>query len=300
MQAPPSTKQAISDLFDPLRDLIPSGQLRSIVYALLIMVGGVIVARILRRFFRASWLHPQQQQIIGRILSYFVHVLALTWALHELGVSIGALIGAAGILTVALGFGARTATTNLISGLFLMGERPFVVGDIIKVGDASGTVLSIDLLSIKLRTLDNLLERVPNENVLKLKVTNMTRFPIRRLDLKFGVPHDTDLGLAKKVLLEAAAKVQLCLEEPKPRVFYQGFSESALDLQLSVWSVREKYLEHRDQMVDAMLKALRANNVRLATPRRSVDGALADSPSAVSTDPAAAAQAAPSEPGQLL
>jgi hypothetical protein len=88
-------------------------------------------------------------------------------ALHQAGLKLGVLPGAAGILTVAIGFASQTSASNLISGLFVIAERPFVVGDIIRVAETTGEVLSVDLLSVKIRTFDNLYVRIPNEGIIR-------------------------------------------------------------------------------------------------------------------------------------
>ena len=92
---------------------------------------------------------------------YLILCLFLVSALVELGFSLGVLVGTAGILTVAIGFASQTSMSNLISGLFLIGEQSFAVGDIIKIDQITGVVLSIDLLSTKLRTFDNTYVRLP-------------------------------------------------------------------------------------------------------------------------------------------
>jgi small-conductance mechanosensitive channel len=251
-----------------LRELVPSGELRSLIYAALIVIGGYVLARLARRFFRVGWLHPQQQLIIGRVLSYGVFGLAVTWALRELGVSLGALLGAAGILTVAIGFAAKTAASNLISGLFLMGERPFLIGDTIRVGDAFGVVVSIDLLSVKLRTFDNLLERIPNETLLKTKVTNLSRFPIRRADIKLRLPVGCDVPAIKKLLLAIADAEPLALEEPRPVLQHLGFGDAFLDVQFCVWAQREKFLELRTAINARIPEALAKHGIKLAPPQQ--------------------------------
>src|SRR5688572_20435659 len=87
-----------------------------------------------------------QQVMLARRISYWVLLgLTLVSSLHHLGFDLSVLVGAAGILTVAVGFASQTSASNLISGLFLIAERPFVVGDVITVGGRTGEVVSIDL-----------------------------------------------------------------------------------------------------------------------------------------------------------
>ncbi|MCB1618545.1 MAG: mechanosensitive ion channel, partial [Pseudomonadales bacterium] len=112
------------------------------------LVSGAVIRVLGKRLDR------QQLPILRRILYYGILLLFLMSALRELGFDLSVLVGAAGILTVAVGFASQTSASNLISGLFLIAERPFHPGEIIDVGGITGEVLAIDLLSIKLRTFD--------------------------------------------------------------------------------------------------------------------------------------------------
>ena len=102
-------------------------------------------------------------------------------------IDLTALLGAAGIAGLTIGVASKNSVGNIISGIFLISEKSFQVGDVVKIKDKTGIVYSIDLLSIKLRTFDNLYVRIPNENIINSDVTTVTRFPIRRMDINiFG------------------------------------------------------------------------------------------------------------------
>ncbi len=123
-------------------------QLYAVVRAAFTLILGAAAAHLLRSAIgrvldrRTS----AQVAVLGRRVSFYL-VLGLTFAsaLRELGLNLGVLLGAAGVLTVAVGFAAQTSAANLISGLFLMSEGPFVLGEVIEVGGTTGEVLSIDL-----------------------------------------------------------------------------------------------------------------------------------------------------------
>ena len=85
----------------------------------------------------------------------------------------------------------------------------------------------MNLLSVKLRTFDNLFVRIPNETMIKSEVTNLRRFPIRRIDLQIGVAYKEDLREVREVLLEVADRNPLCLEEPAPLIIFQGDGDSS-------------------------------------------------------------------------
>lgn len=231
--------------------LLQKETLLNLARALLILLVGYVIAKIASKSIgRLVKKHASTHQYImlQRAVFYFLFIFFLIAALKEMGFDLSVLLGAAGILSVAIGFASQTSASNLISGLFLLGERPFGVGDIIKVGNTTGEVLSIDLLAAKLRTFDNLYVRIPNETMLKSEVTTLTRFPIRRLDLQIGVAYKENIEKVREALFAVADKNPLSLEEPKPLFIFQGFGDSALNLQFSVWAKRENFLELKNSI----------------------------------------------------
>jgi small-conductance mechanosensitive channel len=248
-------------------------RLLTVLQALIILVAGWVIARAVGAVAgkavgrRAT---PQGAMLARRIVFYSVLGLAVMAALNQLGFHLGVLLGAAGILTVAIGFASQTSASNLISGLFLIAERPFVVGDVIKVGGTTGEVLSIDLLSVKLRTFDNLYVRVPNETIIKSEITNLTHFPIRRFDMQIGVAYKEDLEKVKSVLFEVADRNPLCLTEPAPLFIFKAYGESALEMQFSVWAQRQQWLEMRNQMHVDIKAAFAAHGIEIPFPHRTL------------------------------
>lgn len=226
------------------------------------------VARILEREGR-----PQQALIAKRVVSYILFGLVVVGTLHELGFHLGVLFGAAGILTVALGFASQTSASNLISGLFLIAERSFTVGDIVQIGDHTGEILSIDLLSVKLRTYENTLVRVPNEEIIKSRIKNLTAFPIRRSDIVVHVSYESNLQHVRRVFEEAMARVPHCLADPGPEFFVKRFADSSVELQLCAWTRREGFAEFQNVMRMATLEALQDAGVEIPFPRFVVEGA---------------------------
>jgi small-conductance mechanosensitive channel len=243
------------------------------VEALGILLLGFLLARLLQawalRLLR-SRVNPQAALLWGR--GFFVATLglALLAALNRLGVDFTLLVGAAGVLTVALGFAAQTSVSNLISGLFLVAERPFEIGHIIEVGGVTGEVLSVDSLSVKLRTFDNRYVRLPNETLLKSEITNLSRFPIRRIDMKLRIGFGEDLRAVETLLKATADRHPLCLDEPRPLLFVRGFGESGIDIQFSVWAAQEDYLEARNGIQREVVEAFSAADIEIPLPQRVV------------------------------
>ena len=252
---------------------LQSEHIDHLIKASVLLLAGFICAsmasRAVSRFFSKNF---SQHHIVlfKRLLYWLIVALFVASALKQLGFSLSVLLGAAGVLSVALGFASQTSASNLISGLFLIGEQPFKLGDTIKVGNTTGEVLSIDLLSVKLRTFDNLFVRIPNETLIKSEVTNLTRFPIRRFDLLLGVAYKEQIAVVRQVLMDVADKNPLCLDEPNPMFLFLGFGDSALNIQFSVWSKRENFRDLRNSLQEEVKLAFDKAGIEIPFPQRVV------------------------------
>jgi small-conductance mechanosensitive channel len=186
--------------------------------------------------------------LVGRIVFYGGLLLILVTVLQELGFNVVALLGAAGVLGVAIGFASQTAVSNIISGFFLLLERPFSVGDIIKSGDTVGYVESIDLLSVHVRTSDNKLVRLPNEAMLKQSLSNVTYYPIKRIDCVISMPYAVDIEHAKSLIKHVATNNELFLKDPAVVVMVHKLAQHDFDVEMRiflmvrVWVATEKFL----------------------------------------------------------
>src|SRR5690625_4090903 len=248
--------------------------------ALLVTAGLIVAALVARTAFKVMlrYLGIHHSTLFKRLLYWLVLSLFLASALRQMGFSLGVLLGAAGILSVALGFASQTSASNLISGLFLVGERPFGIGDIIEVGSTRGEILSVDLLSVKLRTYDNLLVRIPNETLIKTEVINLSRFPLRRADLKLSVARKENIQRVRELLFAVAESNVLCLEEPKPLFIILGFGAYSTDIQFSVWAKRENFLALKNSMYEDIKLAFEEQQIEIPFPHTSLYAGSASEP----------------------
>jgi len=262
-------------------DLIKASPLFTLSQALVMILLGFIIAKlfssaVVKVIEEKLTLHSRL--ILRRAIFYGIFGLVIFTALKHLGIDLSILLGAAGILTVAIGFASQTSASNLISGIFLMMERPFSITDVIKVNDITGEVVSIDLLSVKLRTFDNLFVRIPNESMIKSAVTTLTKFPIRRADLKIGIAYKEDIEQVREILMSIAEKNLICLDEPAPIFILTGFGTSSIDIQFSVWARRENFLELKNTMHIEIKKAFDKHSIEIPFPHLSVYAGEATKP----------------------
>ncbi|MEE2787016.1 MAG: mechanosensitive ion channel family protein [Myxococcota bacterium] len=243
----------------------------TVLFLMVSRFGIIVVARACRGRFGVTG-----ALLIQRMLWYPLLILVVSNALSRLGFDTSVLLGAAGVLTVAAGFAAQTSAANIISGLFLLGERPFAVGDVIQFEHVTGTVVSIDLLSVKLCTFDNLLVRLPNEVVLKKKLTNLSHFKIRRVDVPIHLARTADFNRAIEILRRTAGDLPHCLDEPEPIIIYDSFSASGQRFKFCIWGQASEFLVLKNTFNAQANHALLAAEIELAVQPVSIRYEAAD------------------------
>lgn len=242
----------------------------------------ILIRKLVTRMVKGR-LSPQSEQLIVRAV-YFLSVLILVVSvLNEFGFKLSALLGAAGVLGVAIGFASQTSVSNIISGIFLISEKPFVVGDFIEVNKIRGRIESIDLLSLKLRLPDNSYVRVPNETMIKTEVTNVTRFPDRRVDLNVLVAYKEDLRKVLEVLKEIAASEPLALQEPAPMIVLESFGEYGINILYGVWGRSEDFFNLRSKLILRVKESFAAHGIEIPFPHLSLYAGSESEPIKITT-----------------
>lgn len=204
--------------------------------------------------------------LVRKLVFYLGLLIIFISVMMELGFDLTGLLATAGIATVAIGFAAQTSLSNLISGLFLIGEKPFRIGDLVRVENILGVVESIDLLSIKIRTLDNLFVRIPNESMIKNPVTTVTRYPIRRMDLDLSVAYKEDVGRVLQILAELASNNPYALDEPAPLILFNNFGESALEFRFGLWFEKTNFLLLRNSIMKEIKERFDKEGIEIPFP----------------------------------
>ncbi len=290
----------MTDTMEVLADLSVNQQILVWIKAVLILLGGLLVVRLIgNALFRAidGIMEVTAARTLKRIVIWGLSAVVVLATLHQLGFNLGVLLGAAGILSVALGFASQTSASNLVSGLFLVLEKSFGIGDVIRIGGTTGEVLSIDLLSVKLRTFDNLYVRIPNETLIKTEITNFSRFPIRRYDLQVGIAYKEDLKRVHDLLIDVADAYEFSLDHPRPLIIFQGFGNSSIDLQFSIWTASSNFLQTRNEMPARVKQAFDDAGIEIPFPHRTLYTGAETAPFPVHLESSAAPEAAIPERG---
>ena len=214
--------------------------------------------------------NPFVARLLGRMAAGIVFILGVVYTMSRLGVSIAPLLGALGLIGLALAFAFQDILENFIAGILMSLRRPFNEGDQIKTGDIEGTVQDITLRSVTLRAYNGVRIYVPNAMVWKSPIFNHTELGSRRTTLTVGVAYDTDLDAAQRVLVETMASVDGVLSEPPPRAFVQQFGDSSIDFAMRFWHEPQTAVEWevRDLVARTLKKNLDAAGIEIPFPQR--------------------------------
>ncbi|RWM23270.1 MAG: mechanosensitive ion channel family protein [Mesorhizobium sp.] len=162
--------------------------------------------------------------------------LAALVGVSAAGIDLSNLALVAGALSLGIGFGLQNVVSNFVSGLILLAERPFKVGDWIVAGDISGTVKKISVRATEIETFQRQSVILPNSNLINNAVGNWThRNKLGRIDIKVGIAYGSDVKQAHAVLLEIARGHPLVLKNPEPFVLFTNFGPAALEFEIRVF-----------------------------------------------------------------
>lgn len=176
------------------------------------------------------------------IVAAAVYIIFQIW-----GIDMTAWLASAGIVGIAVGFAAKDTLANLFSGVFILADTPYKIGDYVVLdGDQRGKVTHIGLRSTRLITRDDIEVTVPNSIMGNSKVTNQSGgpHPKFRIRVKIGVAYGTDIDQVEQILMDIATTEPLVTETPEPRVRFRNFGASSLDFELLCW-IQEPELSGR-------------------------------------------------------
>jgi small-conductance mechanosensitive channel len=216
--------------------------------------------------------------LLKKFSGAIIYATAVILALDTLGINVMPFVAGAGVAGIAVGFAAKDTLSNLIAGVLLIIDRPFEVGDRIEVwsapaGSASwGDVIDIGLRATKIKTTDNIVIIIPNNEIMKRDIVNYTIISTHiRVRINVGVAYDADIEKAKKLVLDVADSVDWISKSPAPKVVVRSFGESSVDLQLRVWiHDARKRMDTISYVTDKIKTAFDKHGIEIPYPKRDI------------------------------
>lgn len=207
---------------------------------------------------------------LQRITHYTILILGVLFSFQFIGIDLSGLTVIFGLLSVGIGFGLQNLTSNFISGIMLLFERPISVGDRIIVGELEGDVKEINMRSTTINSIDNVSIIVPNSDFISGNVINYSHGDTRiRITVDVGVSYNSDLDLVLKVIKEVAVNHKKVIQSPEPIVLFRDFGDSAWEMRLRCWifNPKEQYVIASELRCE-IVRQFRKNNIEIPFPQR--------------------------------
>ncbi|MEZ5279324.1 MAG: mechanosensitive ion channel family protein [Acidimicrobiales bacterium] len=208
--------------------------------------------------------------LLGRVTGYVIITFGLVYALESLGIAVGPVLGALGIIGIAVAFALQDILENFVAGIILQVRRPFGPDDEIVADGQEGRVLAIDARTVTVRTPDGETVRIPSASVIKNPITNHTQLGRRRTTVAVGVAYGTDLRHATEVTRSAVVGCSGVLDTPRVEVYVEGFGSSSIDLAVRYWhqpSIAELWRVRHNVNV-AIAEAYEEAGIEIPFPQR--------------------------------
>ncbi|HMP83394.1 MAG TPA: mechanosensitive ion channel [Verrucomicrobiota bacterium] len=249
-----------------------------IAMALIILVVGYWLADILSRLIepiavKRLKIERNQAVLIRRWVRVVLILTLVVFSLTSVKIPLTVFAFAGGALAIGVGFGTQTLLKNFISGIIILFERPFRVGDVLDVDDQRGTVTSIGIRSSVIQRWDGTETLIPNSTLLESSVTNWT-YTNRsvRFTVSVGVAYGSDTRRVAQLLDEIAERHGLVQDDPKPQIIFTEFGDNALIFELRYWVdiLKNNGLQIGSDLRHMIATTFAENNISIAFPQRDV------------------------------
>jgi len=258
--------------------MVLKGTILTIVVALwsvaLLRASKVVLDALSRNVDRFHWIQPKTVPLLDMVVKFLVAGAAVYFVCVAWGIPLTSWLASAGIVGIAVGFAAKDTLANLFSGVFILADAPYKVGDfVILDGELRGEVQEIGIRSTRILTRDDIEVTVPNAVIANARIVNETggRWDKMRVRVKVSAAYGSDIDLVREVLLSCVADAPNLADEPSPRVRFRTFGDSGLDFELLAWIEQPLF---RGRVIDDLncrvYKAFNAAGIEIPYPKRDV------------------------------
>lgn len=211
---------------------------------------------------------PRDLATMDRLLDYAIILVGIVISLAILNLTslLYSALTAAGVFSVIIGFAVKDIAANLVSGVFLFFDRPFVVGDTISIKEYTGVVTRISLRSTDIITLDGPVVTIPNSTMAVEPTTNYTLSKDRRVLFTLSVLSTADLNRVTGAIRGVLDAEKRLLKEKQPSIMVGPIHESTVDLQVSAYTQNEDFLQTQSDLQRQIVEAFAAEGIDLAVP----------------------------------
>ncbi len=247
----------------------------SLIMAVIIMAVGVILAKIVSMLFRKYFgphFEESTSKNIGKGVYYGIIAITLLVVTTSQGIDLSGLVVAGGIFGIVIGFATQSVVSNLISGIFLMSDRPAKTGDVIEIPSSNvlGTLLDIAIFSTRVRMFDGTIMRIPNDKLFTSNIRNLSKTKARRVDFLIGIAYKENIEKAEIEIKNAISKMPYVLVEPVPMVWTEQLADSSVNLRIFAWYPTDSFGEVVPMLPKIIKQCLDKAGIEIPFPQRTI------------------------------
>ncbi len=210
------------------------------------------------------------EQLISRTIKNVILLIGFAIALTALEIDVTPIAAAIGATGLVVGLALQGTLSNFASGLMILVNRPFDVGNVVTAAGITGTVDEMNLVSTKFRTFDNQTIYVPNNEIWENVITNITANTKRRVDLDFGIGFGDDFEQAEQIIRDVAQSHELVYSEPPPEVVMHELGESSVNIVCRSWAKTSDWWQVKTDLVREVKRRFDAAGITIPYPQRDI------------------------------
>ncbi len=244
-----------------------------LLFVIFVMVLATIVAKLITTNLRRALIDKMkrdQLELMLKVIYFGIIFIAFVGVLPVLGLNLSGLLVAGGIAGIVLGFASQSVVANLVSGIFLISEKPIKIGDQVNIDGVAGFVEDINILSTIVRTYDGLYVRLPNEKVFTSSITNYVAHVARRFEYVIGIRYSDDAEKAIEIIKGLIEDHPLALKNPEPVVFVDNLGDNSVNIVVRIWAPSTEWYGVKMDLLWKIKSELEKNGIEVPFPQRVV------------------------------
>lgn len=221
---------------------------------------------------------PEVEVLLRRLAKWAIIILGTVAALQQVDFDVTSFVAGLGVVGFTLGFAFQDIAKNFMAGVLLLLQRPFRLGEVIGVGDFTGTVAGVSLRATVIKTFDGREVIIPNASVYTATIVNLSTYPVRRNSFTIGLGYEEDVGRARAVFEQALASVPGVRPDPAPRVVCSSLADSWTELTAYYWFTpgEADYFEMSSGAFQAIKESAEREGINLPYPIQTIHFVTAD------------------------
>ncbi len=243
----------------------------NIIYALTILLGGITLAQISKRWLRNKIRLKSKDPTVKLFIvnaGYAGIILMVTIsALTRLGVPTASMLTVLGAGSLAIALSLKDSLSHVASGLILISLKPFHIGDVVDINGIIGTLDQINLLNIRIKCANGDYVVIPNSKVFSDKIRTKGKNGERRIELDIGISYDANIKTAKTIIQHILSADQRILKNPAPIIAVKTLADSAVTLTIRPWVKNKNYTTVLFDLTEAIKLAFDENSIGIPYPQ---------------------------------